>query len=135
MTATAPPLTIVEFLTARLDDWEALVRKAMEPDWSGERPTFYGDGTEGAYRDDWGLSTFHVLPERILRDIAAKRAIIADCRKALDETSREVSVQAIWLAGRTLLKMAEPYASHGDYDPERWAGERPAAWDEWVFNG
>lgn len=126
-------MTIVEFLTARLDEREELVRKALEPDWSGERPRFYPEGTEGGHRDDWGLWTFHVRPDEVLADIAAKRAIIADCEKVLNETGKEVSVQAIWLAGRILLKMTEPHSDHKDYDGVRWAGEKPAAWEQWLM--
>lgn len=120
-------MTIIEFLEARLAEDRALVTKAMEPDWNGERPTFYGKGTEGAHRDDWGLSTFHVLPDRFLAEVAAKRAIIGEHRHSDDpegwrdcsecgEVGKVADNPACW----TLCQFASVYSDHPDYQPE-WA--------------
>lgn len=142
-------LTVAEFLAARLDEAERTARDATQGPWSWQElppPAKYGlvggsgrllvvpSRTPDIYPSKYDARFVEANdPTRVLADIAAKRAIIADCAKVLDETSREVSVQAIWLAGRTLLKLAEPYADHMNYDGQRWAGEKPRAWEEWVM--
>lgn len=66
-------LTIQEFLEARWAEEETRVREALSPDFLGEK-TFYD--APGGQRDSWGLWTYNVPPDRILADIAAKRAIL-----------------------------------------------------------
>lgn len=95
-------MTIIEFLEARLAEDEALVSKALEPEWSGERPTFYSKGTEGAHRDDWGLWTFHITPDRFLAEIAAKRALLE------------------WVPEDVKYPFASVYSDHPDFQKE-WA--------------
>lgn len=68
-------LTIQEFLEARWTEEETRVREALSPDFLGEK-TFYD--APGGQRDSWGLWTYNVPPDRILADIAAKRAILAE---------------------------------------------------------
>jgi len=85
---------LVAWLTSILDEDEQRVRDAIAPSgWDGT-PKFYGADT-GAYRDDWGLHTYHVAPERVLADIAAKRAIF---ERLADLEADRKSVQADYAA-------------------------------------
>lgn len=67
-------MTITEFLLARIAEREEAAKKALATDWMDEQPTFY-EGV-GAHRDDWGLWTFNVPPDRVLARCKADRAIV-----------------------------------------------------------
>lgn len=107
---------LVAWLTQILDEDEKRVQGALSADYLGEKPRFYGVDT-GAHRDDWGLHTFHVAPERVLADIAAKRAIIA-----LHDDQHECSDLSAsdwpYLGCQTLRLLASAYADRPGYRDE-----------------
>lgn len=104
-------MTITEFLTARLDEDEALAREA-EPKYDLIRVESYSQANEDhARRHD---------PARVLAEVEAKRRIVAyreqDARSDLPPVIRDPRLSAFDAALRAL---ALPYASHDDYD-EAW---------------
>lgn len=107
-------MTIVEFLLARLDEWES-----------------DADSTHGSCSSEIGLACDCGLPNLIRADVAAKRRII-ELHRPIEDKS--------WLSGEpnnwlwctscgstddrpiaypcdTLRLLAQPYADHPDFDP------------------
>ena len=128
---------IVEFLNARYDELEAAAKAASPGRWrliesmrNQLREWIIGVGS------DWGVSTILATysldaavfvvgnsPEFVLADIASKRAIVADCEKAV-ATARKLygddeSRYSPWskIALRTLKRLAAPFSGHPDYTP------------------
>jgi hypothetical protein len=103
-------VTIVEFLTARFDEDEAVARAALHTpesdDWSWSDVDYHSGVAE-----DHGLRW---KPERVLADIAAKRAIV-ERHAPYDDI--HVRRQTRTLAGDTLRLLVQPYAEHPDIDP------------------
>ncbi len=94
---------LVAFLRARLDEDEAEARETADADaefWSDVK----GDGT---YFDRFG-------PARVLREVEAKRVIIAEC----EPRARAGIGAARMAAQRTLRILATVYRGHPDYRPE-----------------
>jgi hypothetical protein len=125
-------VTITEFLTARLNEDEALAREMPAGPWvhvhvedlapnghqvmgQPEDPKDPDSAPWIAAADDDALlaeyiATFH--PARVLADVAAKRAIVAlhpcdDCGTGDDPCL-------------TLRLIAQPYLGHSDFDQARW---------------
>lgn len=120
--------TITEFLNARYAEEEAAAREATPGPWKTEDADEYGaevytaTGTAVAVsREGGGVGledAAHIAlwdPARVLREIAAKRAILelhaeagmGDCAHSSDPCP-------------TLRHLAAVYADHPDYQPE-WA--------------
>lgn len=116
---TAPPVTIMEFLTARLDEDEAIATAALGNRWhaqgnvelrteAGEEPHWAVIANGPHYAQDWHghdlRPTYRHLarhdPAHVLRDIAAKRAL-------LDWIPRDVE-----------YPLASVYSDHPDYREE-----------------
>lgn len=141
-------MTIVEFLTARLDEDERLARAATPGPWSPDAP-FLSDVVTSAllgpvadcaigtdYRAQSLEDACHIArhdPARVLAEVAAKRSIIALHAQvdivgpggedmaacgACGDTTDEY-LATCWPCD-TLKHLAAPYADHPDYDPT-WA--------------
>lgn len=125
-------MTIVDFLTARLDEKQAVAQAALEAAISRAAPA----RTPGAWHapgDDPDMpSSFELVfePEAILLDIAAHRAILAEHKHApatepstddfgcrICAYDRGDSVLYGWGWCNTVRMLALPYADHPDYDP------------------
>jgi uncharacterized protein DUF6221 len=124
-------MTLVEFLTARLDEDEQSAHEAedslgkLNMAWS-----FQPDGDLGGKvlaRDHYvmipkGTTTIaqHIArhdPARILREVEAKRRIIIEHHPVDPCDAHDVALGTI--SCDTLRLLALPYADHPDYD-ERW---------------
>jgi len=108
---------------------EATAKAALEPEWSGDRTAGIwhpdGDGCcirdeSGEYMAERGLTedvTAHIArhdPARVLREVAAKRAILAEC-----EPRPGIGIVAIELAAQRILRhLAAVWNDHPDYRPE-----------------
>lgn len=98
-------MTPVEFLTARLDDLEA-------DSWWHETDCGYAL-FEGMTED-----CICKVPEFVLADIAAKRAIIESVTTVIDcWTGLVLSVHR--MLERVVLYLCQPFADHPDFD-ETW---------------
>lgn len=110
-------MTLTEFITARLDEDEAVARGAARDgegaiDWAGES----------------GPTDVHIArhdPARVLAEVEAKRRIVEhwtllaeQAAEAPDHLRRMLSSQVTGL-GVAVRLLALPYADHPDYD-ERW---------------
>lgn len=118
--------TLPEFLLAQIEADEAVARAAL-----GD--TVYGAGVQGDYAADEVVEMgrregaakagydylMEWMPARVLRECAAKRAIVDDCQRIVD-THFADDFTADILAESTLLRLAQPYADHPDFDA-RWA--------------
>jgi len=95
-------LTLAEFLTARIAEDEAAARFMMDREAAGLQPR----------ADFLGFP----LGERILREVEAKRKILAEAqavRKLLDLTGGEHDRYRDWV----LRHLAAVYSEHPDFDP------------------
>ena len=100
------PLTA--FLTARLDEDEAVALAAGSCD-------YYDDMDESVpLRDELNHALRHA-PARVLREVAAKRAILADYLKAIDDYA-EFDVIRVNHLRRAVKLFAAIYDGHPDYD-------------------
>ena len=114
MTASAGTLTLPEFLTARLDEDEAVARSAR---WHA---VDYNSSENEAHGQRWD-------PARVLAEVEAKRRIVAlhepyshgDLGDLCLECAGGAGEGADWPC-RTLRILASVYASHKDYRDE-WA--------------
>lgn len=141
-------MTITEFLTARLDEDEAMARAASPGPWhpNAERDEVLAVD-DITVADGFALSspqtratTEHIArhdPARVLADIAAKRAIVVMHPSvrlrdqpgsghtsdavvcAYDSGPDDVSDASTAYPCITLRMLAQPYAEHEDYD-EGW---------------
>lgn len=102
-------MNITEFLTARLDEREAIAQRAMT-DWNDQ------DWVEldGDPLDHIGAND----PHAVLADIAAKRAILQAWAARGEDDHPAISAHrtGLWLA---IQHLAQPYAEHPDFD-ESW---------------
>lgn len=99
--------TIVEFLTVRLDNDEAIARAA-------QGAPIQTNGRGYAHADRWS-------PSRVLADVAAKRAIVQECDKyitAYQEATGPHPGHGGPLGWRMLKTLAAVYSDHQDYLPE-----------------
>jgi hypothetical protein len=104
-------MTLVEFLTARLDEDEAVAERL--------RSSSVGDpwGWQPNRLETCEKRRVDYPPARVLADVKAKRAIVAEhvngeawcdfCRGGLESD---------WCTCRTLRHLATAYADHPDYD-------------------
>ena len=108
---------LVAFLNARLDEDEAHARRGEEVFAAGwpDYQTF--DSPEltdaGRYLDHFG-------PARVLREVEAKRAILAEHQavcKLADLTGQEIGFLG-WYREWVLKNVAAVYSDHPDYRPE-----------------
>jgi len=128
-------VNIVEFITARLDEDEALARRPP-PNWRQIGKTgviVASDGTSAeecgaCYWDGVAEHIVHHDPARVLAEVKAKRAIVQAHQKfgleaALVEHKGYDALnyhrnQAMAHALNVVLRyLALPYADHPDYDP------------------
>jgi hypothetical protein len=98
--------TLVEFLTARLDEDEAATADASEVGVQYTVPS-YGNGLHAISDEDW-LGGLRIDTTRVLADVKAKRAIV----------ERAVTPSGdIWVTDVDVLHdLASVYADHPDYD-------------------
>jgi hypothetical protein len=118
--------TLIEFLHARLDEDEAVVRRNLGRSGIGDDGNFPDyrtyDGPDLEAADDY---LYHFRPTRELAEVAAKRTIIADCTEMVkmcqvgpDGNLGRPGEHMMGDFGRWILqKMAAPYADHPDFDP------------------
>jgi hypothetical protein len=128
-------VTIVEFLTARYDEWENVARRTYSQG-AWRSGSTYGMFVSVEARSwtvvsgEWERSDAdHIAlndPAYVLADIAAKRAIV---ELAEDATGLDAQVDSEFRVGRRdevaepyvgdliLRALAQPYAEHPDYDP------------------
>lgn len=122
-------MTITEFLTARVDEDEAVAREAGGspfkpfPRWVAGETNNAGirreDGVPVAGHS-WPREMEHIArfdPTRVLADVAAKRAIVASWRDPFGNWTAAQADAARAQKERTLVLLAQPYAEHPDYDP------------------
>jgi hypothetical protein len=112
-------MDLTEFVNARLNEDEAaakalalsLERQSMGGAWSSNGPPVTGNSV--TINTAW-------LPDRVLREITAKRAILAeyDRLNAAYEAFRHGANQAAMLAAQTAVEhLAAIWSDHPDYDP------------------
>lgn len=111
-------MSIVEFLRARLDEDEAAAREAIairKRDYAHQPWVNDPDYTFKAW-DDYPSGVIMAGPERVLREVEAKRRIVDDYRvPTLDDCQTDWDTPPpLW----TLHALASVYADHPDYDPE-----------------
>jgi hypothetical protein len=117
---------LVRWLRAQLDDDEQIAREAHAPNWStdGRRGLHYG--VEDGWMTD-ALTTAdadHIArhdPARVLREIDAKRQLLADFAPLLAQT--DATIDGEWnghddLHGRLLAYLTLPYADRPGYRDE-----------------
>ncbi len=123
-----------DFIAARLDEDEATARAATPGPWEW-------DGYDREYRsrvsqrvttgtelgDEVGSAgdrdARHIIrhnPARVLREVTAKRALLADFTDELRDAERHQDVDMIEAYTRLLGVLAAPYSDHPDYRKE-WA--------------
>ena len=124
-------MDIIEFLKARLDEEEAKARAAHGATWvasqrGGVVDLDDTDGNQIAGGDGglaWSDADFmaHNHPARVLREIAAKHAILLQYTDAVTdwEEDREAP-DGVGALEAVILRMAGVYAAHPDYRQE-WA--------------
>jgi hypothetical protein len=121
--------SIVEFLTARLDEDEASARSGLESysgygrDWVETHIDLDVDNPNSFNAFDPAPAVYlrRFTPQRVLADIAAKRAIVRDAQAIYDLIESEWSEYGNRNYGHNLLQhLAVPYADHPDYQQE-WA--------------
>lgn len=135
-------MTIVEFLEARLAEDEAIARaidnKQADSGWdfgynqfglAKTPPGWYVTPHIGlAYEAESAAHIARNDPARVLREVAAKRAIIADMNHAEDVAEAEREVDREYWSWESkaealtdaLRRLASVYADHPDYN-ESWA--------------
>lgn len=115
---TTPTLTLSAFVLARIAEDEAIALDALEPTF-GATPTFYTGMS--AYRDDWGLFTFHVPVERVLATCKAHRAIVEGHRETWAPSDPPDYMDGVWASeDHTIRALASIWADHPEYD-SRWS--------------
>lgn len=122
-----PDITLVQFLTARLDEDERIARTAGDTGWE---PTQLDDPDAvlvlNAQKGIWSHIYRHD-PARVLRDVEAKRRIIDEHEQAGSDLY--VGEPMPWCVTcssggwpcPTLRLLALSYADHPDYRAEEWA--------------
>lgn len=122
---------LVQWLTAQLDADERIARAATAGPWLVDCETYAeaiiaGDGTSVIAGGRWGgeASAFestedaiHIAahdPARVLREIEAKRVMVATCERTVNEDSRGMTS----MAKEFLRLLALPYADREGYREE-----------------
>lgn len=126
-------MTLVEFLSARLDEQEAIFEARVQAEVEYLRSDGMPDMTADEVRSYWlrppgntGDPVFDAQTQwpYILADIAAKRAIVAECSWAVVHSGDDACGlgddaphnEALTLL-RILRLLAQPFAAHPDFDP------------------
>jgi hypothetical protein len=117
---------VAEFLKARLDEDEAAARHTSPAPWQATPLATYVDDANGvrvagvAFTED-GRHIARHDPARVLRDVAAKRAITELFRLDFNEDGEPILLggygEAYW---DVLHALASVYSNHPDYD-DAWA--------------
>jgi uncharacterized protein DUF6221 len=134
-------MDLVEFLTARLDDDESAAEACRwrdwvpgsdlhppsvetaepQPGWHGERATVAGlQATVGKVEREYEHAA-HIArhdPARVLREVAAKRQLLADALKMAEDAADTEFWGLQNNAARIAQLLAAPYADHPDFQPE-----------------
>ena len=145
-------MTIVEFLEARLSEDEQIATAAVAAEWhheEGEVPGAWTLGDRGALfigelprqgcaiieafedvDEEFKRHMAHYDPARVLREVAAKRAIIAASKDTYagppwEDADIESGAADVWDGRQTayrevLANLASAYSAHPDYRKE-WA--------------
>lgn len=120
---TAPPVTIVEFLTARLDEDEARFEQEVEAETERYRHDGMPDATTQETRDYWLRVPVETEWPRYLAEIAAKRAIVARCGREVRQQELNRRRHDFDTSERHALRaLASVYSDHPDYR-EEWASQ------------
>lgn len=148
---TAPPIAITEFLTARLDEDEAVALAVDEQyriwrarkDYIPQLGIFFGRTQAPGYIDP--ADAAHIMrhdPASVLADIEAKRAVIelhkrVECARGEKEGCEHCGwdddcrdCYGYGYPCHTVALLALPYKDHPDYDPAWlafWVGEPATA--------
>ena len=139
---------LVQFLRACLDEDEQAARAAAEPEqwaktnrtpqpnWSvqywtdPDRAAVVAEGssacpvvvtTQGMDEADTEVRADHIArhdPARVLREVEAKRQIIAEHDVYARKLADRMDCQSLDFPCKTLRLLALPYADHPDYQPE-----------------
>lgn len=118
-------MTIAEFLTARLDEDEAVARKVLEkiqPRRTGTDPDYYEDAEGSAasiiWDVDYNQGGYTITAERVLAEVAAKRAIVAEYVREEAANFGDQFLDGLCSGlERSVRLLAQPYAEHPDFDP------------------
>ena len=106
---------LVAFLRARLDEDEAAAKTGSDPGWRSDGPYLGWVAGGIAAQFKWTTDAAHAArhdPARVLREVAAKRAI-------LDEAESELADDLAAVMPRDRLRhLAAVYSDHADYRPE-----------------
>ena len=118
---------LIGFIQARLADDEEAAREASSTDWYLAQPASCGCCLQIRARDGYGSlvctlddrDAAHVVrhdPARVLREVEAKRKIIARYQASLDYDNAEDEARC-WLLGEIVGVLASAWSDHPDYDP------------------
>lgn len=112
--------TLIEFLTARIDEDEAVARDTLEyalVPWDEARQILYRNGWHSE-RAEAQINRWN--PARVLAEVASKRRIMAEYTEADAYYRVHVDAPAGELAGlRTAIRLlAQPHSDHPDFDPD-----------------
>ena len=105
-------MDIVQFINDRLDEDEAVAREAIEQRRQARMDHHQPDYDMQAW-PDVSVPTVLVGPERILREVEAKRSIIGRHPEILSICQSDGEA----FPCRTLEALVDIYADHRDYDP------------------
>jgi hypothetical protein len=107
--------TLIAFLRARLDEDDLTVREgSTSPDLVTGIPSSYADAAVATH------ITRFAKADRVLREIEAKRRILADYERYAAERRRAMGGWYDEGASPIVAVLAAVYADHPDYKPE-WA--------------
>lgn len=117
---------IVAFIRARLDDDERIARGATSGGpWRVHGMAVRGlqsDGTDVmVIRHTWPQEAEHIVrhdPARVLREVAAKRRVLARFDRARDYAQQTYSaIPALGFYRHLFADLASVWSDHPDYDP------------------
>jgi hypothetical protein len=142
---------LIEFAKVCLAEDEAIAKRATDGPWQvdgmsvrgADRPHSGGKpGEVLVIKHTWPQEAAHIVrhdPGRVLREVAAKRAIVADCQQAMSTQPGFNAAHARYrspfpsphanLAFRTLLNLVVAWNDRPGYRPE-WAPEGEANGDD-----
>lgn len=112
-------VTIVEFLTARLDEDAARFDEVAEAEAESCRNDGMPDTTADEIKEYWLSLGEKTEWPRHLREVEAKRAIVALHTGDNDEPCQSWAGNYTYEPCATLKALASVYADHPDYD-EKW---------------
>ena len=125
---------LAAFLAARLDEDEAVAKTGSEPAWRSDGPYLGWVAGGIAAQFKWNTDAAHAArhdPARVLREVAAKRAILGrwrDLHPVADSLMQEqqhgvyagdgeYTLGAYAALTETLRGLAAVYSDHPDYNP------------------